>query len=273
MIIPYYHMLNKAGPHWSSFLGQPTLADALNGLNLDNLPEHAALLGACEDGLPFLIDLANPVPGAILIAGDTRSGKTALIRSILASVQEMDSPEQVIFTIFTAQPDEYRLFNASANCQIILPVESKAIAGQIASLKEAAEKRKHLGPEDPCLILAIDDISTLLSFLDETGFASLYWLICHGPRYRIWTIASIDSDQIGRIGHPYLSAFRTRLFGFMRSEQTARNLAKDPSIATREIPEKGLQFLVPYSGEWLRFWICEPEFARPEVEFVTGGVS
>ena len=175
-------MLNKAGPHWSSFLGQPTLADALNGLNLDNLPEHAALLGACEDGLPFLIDLANPVPGAILIAGDTRSGKTALIRSILASVQEMDSPEQVIFTIFTAQPDEYRLFNASANCQIILPFESKAIAGQIASLKEAAEKRKHLGPEDPCLILAIDDISTLLSFLDETGFASLYWLIRHGPR-------------------------------------------------------------------------------------------
>ncbi len=42
----------------------------------------------------------------------------------------------------------------------------------------------------------------------------------------------------------------------MRDEHLACRLANDDSIAACDL-EKGRQFFVPYSNEWLRFWICD----------------
>ncbi len=41
------------------------------------LPPYSLILGACDDGLPFLLDLANPAPGALMIAADAGAGKRA----------------------------------------------------------------------------------------------------------------------------------------------------------------------------------------------------
>jgi hypothetical protein len=72
----------------------------------------------------------------------------------------------------------------------------------------------------------------------------------------IWTIAALPSALAQQVEPRYLTAFRTRLFGYMRDERLACRLANDDSIAARDL-EKGRQFYVPYGGDWLRFWICE----------------
>ncbi len=69
----------------------PTLAGLLE--SLPEPPPYAALLGACEDGLPFLFDLTNPAPGAVLVTGDAAGGKTRLLHSILHSACRMNTPE------------------------------------------------------------------------------------------------------------------------------------------------------------------------------------
>ena len=81
-------------------------ADQLPGLSeiLDQtgpLPPHSVILGICEDGLPFLFDLTNPAPGSLLIVGDEGSGKSRLVRSVLASAMQLSKPNQLSFSIIT----------------------------------------------------------------------------------------------------------------------------------------------------------------------------
>ena len=238
----------------------PSLTELLESLS--EPPPYAALLGACEDGLPFLFDLSNPAPGAILVTGDAGGGKTRLLQSILHSACRMNPPEQLTFNVVARQPDEYLDLDEMEHCQAILPVEEQAVADLIVQLVETIETRKRNHPQDPAMILVIDDLAALLSFLDEQSFARLYWLIRHGPRYQVWTLASLPAEQADQLEPRFLSAFRTRLFGYMHNERLAQRLAGDDGIATRDI-EKGRQFYVPYGGEWLRFWICKVDGTHP----------
>jgi len=234
---------------------QPSLDEVIERLDAGDLPEHGALLGSCDDSLPFLLDLANPSPGALLMTSDSGGGKTALIRSILTSASRMNPPERVCFDLIAAQPDEYQQLETSAHCRSIQPVEDSGVDELISQLVRLADKRKKTGPVDPAVILAIDGLASLLPFLSEEAFSNLYWLIRHGPRYMIWTIAALPSAQAQQVEPRYLTAFRTRLFGYMRDERLAHRMANDDSIAARDL-EKGRQFYVPYGGDWLRFWIC-----------------
>jgi hypothetical protein len=238
----------------------PKLAELLESLT--DPPPYAALLGACEDGLPFLFDLTNPAPGAVLVTGDAGGGKTRLLHSILHSACRMNTPEQLIFNVIASQPEEYLDLDPTEHCQAILPVEEPAVADLIADLVETVETRKRNHPQDPAMILVIDDLAALLTFLDEQAYARLYWLIRHGPRYQVWTLATLPAMQAGGLDSRFLSAFRTRLFGYMHDERLAQRLAGDDGIATRDI-ERGRQFYVPYGGEWLRFWICKVEETPP----------
>jgi hypothetical protein len=238
----------------------PTLAELLEGLS--EPPPYTALLGACEDGLPFLFDLTNPAPGAILVTGDAAGGKTRLLHSILQSACRLNSPEQLTFHVIAGQPDEYLEVGEMDHCQAILPVEEQAVAELIAELVETVETRKRKHPQDPAMILMIDDLAALLSFLDEQTYARLYWLIRHGPLYQVWTLATLSAGQVEQLDTRFLSAFRTRLFGYMHNERLAQRLAGDDSITTRAL-EKGRQFYVPYGGEWLPFWICKMDGDHP----------
>ena len=244
----------------ASIAWPPTLADMLK--SLPEPPPYAALLGACEDGLPFLFDLANPAPGAILVTGDAAGGKTDLLHSLLHSACRMNAPEQLVFNVIASQPDEFLDLNEMEHCQAVLPVEEGAVADLIAELVETVETRKRNHPQDPAMILVIDDLAALLSFLDEQTYSRLYWLIRHGPRYQVWTLATLPAGQAAHMDPRFLSAFRTRLFGYMHDERLAQRLAGDDGIATRDI-ERGRQFLVPYGGEWLRFWICKIDGTNP----------
>ena len=44
------------------------------------LPNSALFLGIAFDGLPILLNLSDPTPGPILVAGDQASGKRALLQ-------------------------------------------------------------------------------------------------------------------------------------------------------------------------------------------------
>jgi len=242
----------------------PTLAGLLEGLTEPS--PYACLLGACEDGLPFLFDLTNPAPGALLVTGDAAGGKTRLLHSLLHSACRMNSPEQLNFNVVARQPDEYLDLNETEHCQSILPVEEPAVAHLIAELVDTVETRKRNHPQDPAMILVIDDLATLISFLDEQTYARLYGLIRHGPRYQVWTLAALPAEQAAQLDPRFLSAFRTRLFGYMHDERLAQRLAGDDNLATRDL-EQGRQLYVPYGGEWLRFWICKVDRTDP------GGVA
>ncbi len=64
------------------------------------------LLGLAEDGLPVLLDLYDPAPGPLLVAGDGGSGKTAFLQS-LARATGLQDPGDIQFGVVTPFPEEW----------------------------------------------------------------------------------------------------------------------------------------------------------------------
>ena len=62
----------------------PALSDVL--AEIGPLPPEALFLGVASDHLPVLLNLYDPHPGPMLIAGDAGSGKTAFLQTIAHSV-------------------------------------------------------------------------------------------------------------------------------------------------------------------------------------------
>ena len=70
------------------------------------LPGGSLLLGLAEDGLPVLLDLYDPAPGPLLVAGDGGSGKTAFLQSLARAAGLQDSSD-IQFGVITPFPEEW----------------------------------------------------------------------------------------------------------------------------------------------------------------------
>jgi hypothetical protein len=222
-------------------------------------PPYSALLGVGEDGLPFLLDLTNPAPGALLIAGDRDSGKTHLLRAILASVVAMNTSQQVGFNLIANDPDEFADLVQTEHCLEAMSVNeslSEELEALIDGLAVIVEERRRSTPGDPTLVLVIDGLEACLESLSDQGFARLYYLVKHGPRSRVWTIASLSSERGRPVDGRMLAAFRTRLIGRIKNLERTGYLSGDSSLDTRDL-ESGAQFYLPYGEGWFRFWACE----------------
>lgn len=228
---------------------------------LDQLGEtapYSVVLGVCEDGLPFLLDLTNPAPGALLLAGDRASGKTRLLRSVLASAVYLNEPDQVAFYLAALRPDEFTDLAGADHCQQLNAVREAGLDELVAELVSLAEQRRRGQQDGPAILLVIDDLTSCLEVIDEQTYNRLYWLIRHGPRSRVWTLASLCTQKANSIDPRFLSAFRTRLFGHVADRRQANALAGDQRLDTRRL-ESGYEFCVPYGEEWVHFWVCDPE--------------
>lgn len=221
------------------------------------LAPGCVVLGACEDGLPFLLDLDNPEPGSLLVAGDRGCGKTRLLQAVLTSAVVLNSPEEVAYSILAYDPFEYAGAARMVHCQELAAVDDPLQSDVIAALTDLATQRRHGDWRGPAMLLVIDDLATCLQYLDDQSFAHLYWLVRHGPQLRIWTLASLASETIDQVDERLLAAFPTRLLGSVHSSRMATYLARDPHSLAGDLVS-GSQFCVPFAGEWIRFWVCDP---------------
>ncbi len=231
----------------------PTL-DALleqNGV----MPPYSLFLGACEDGLPFHLDLSNPAPGALLVAGDPGCGKTHLLLAALESAARLNPAERVHLSVIATQAEPFMGLAEKEHCQEIFPVDYPPAGELIDELAALAEARRHSRAHDPAIVLAIDGLAELAERLDEKAYLRLYWLVRHGPRSRVWILATIDSQDAETLDPRFLAAFRTRLVGTVEDSELAAYLGGDAGLDTHDL-ESG-QFCAPFGEEALLFWVCE----------------
>jgi len=241
-------------PENKGFTAAPALETVLE--QAGPLSPNTVILGACEDGLPFLLDLTNPAPGALLVTGDTGSGKSRLLRAILASAAAINPASQVELNILAQNITEFKAVSETANCQEIMACDDPAASDVIRDLAEVVDQRRHGSQSGPAMLLAIDGLTSLVDELNEPTFERLLSIIRHGPRTRVWTIATLSSTQAERVEEPLLGAFRTRLIGKIASARLAELLTGNPDSGAQEL-SSGYQFCVPFGDEWIRFWVCE----------------
>lgn len=125
-----------------------------------------ALLGVAADGVPLLIRLASPDVTHVLISGAKASGKTELIRTILASLALFQKPRELQFVVIASKPNAFE-FLAHTPHLLGDPASSSEYALQhLRWLETELERREQQRVARPRLVVAVDDAG---AFLAEGG--------------------------------------------------------------------------------------------------------
>lgn len=223
----------------------PTLSQVLT--QLAPLPQNTLFLGMANDGLPVLLNLHDPVPGPILIAGDTSSGKTKLLQTIACATDMLHTPDLVQYAIITPKPDEWKNLYGSENNAGIYNTNEENTKELLEALVKWAHQNKGEGQS---VLLLIDDLDALLK-LDETARQSLRWLLLRGPSRRVWLFLTLNASY-AEVQKEWLEFFRTRLFGSVENSEHAYALTGDQTL---DHLSTGDEFAMREGNQLLKFWL------------------
>ena len=179
----------QAAPQSSSAPALPDLSSVLT--RIAPLPSEAIFLGMAIDGLPVLLNLFDPVPGPILIAGESSSGKTRLLQTIARAAEILHPSDFVQYGVVTTKPDEWEKLYGSENNAGIYQTSDENTAELLQSLVTWAHNNKGEGQS---ILLLIDDLDAVTN-LDEPAQQNLRWLLLRGPSRRVWTFATLNAQR------------------------------------------------------------------------------
>ncbi len=225
----------------------PTLSAVLAAVG--SIPAEALLLGIASDGLPVLLNLYDPHPGPMLIAGDAGSGKTAFLQTIVHSLAQTHSSEEVRFGVITNYPDEWESAKAFPQHAGVFAVGHKNAQEFIHSLASWAHTNKDTRQ---CMLLLVDDLESVAS-LDLQAVQDFRWLLLRGPARRVWPIVTLNAPRYGQV-LAWLQNFRTRIFGRIANGRVAEVLGGDRASGLSQL-EAQSQFSLRERENWLRFWL------------------
>jgi FtsK/SpoIIIE family len=229
----------------------PSLSTVLGSLG--HLPSYSALLGLCDDGLPFLMDLSDPAPGSILITGQPGSGKTRLLAALLTSAARLNDPRSVSFCVISPQLYEVESLGRFPHCQGIAPPYERTASEMIMKLAAIAEQRRSGRELGPAIILAIDDLAYLAGeYLDYGVSVHLKWLLHYGPASMVWPVVTLRSDQFHAVDRRLLGSFSTKVLGQWHFENDPRKLNPGGRTLSRHLLPEGT-FEVLFNNQWIRF--------------------
>lgn len=225
----------------------PTLNDVL--AKIGPIPSEALFLGVAADGLPVLLNLYDPHPGPMLIAGDAGSGKTAFLQTIAHSVAQTHRSEDVQYGVITNYPDEWESIPATPHRMGIFPVGLNGTQEFIRSIAVWAHSNKNT---HQCVLLLVDDLESIATFEIE-AIQNLRWLLLRGPARRVWPIITLNASRYGQV-IAWLQNFRTRIFGRVANQRIAEALGGDHASALDQLEAK-IHFSLREKENWLRFWL------------------
>lgn len=211
------------------------------------LPPEALFLGMANDGLPVLLNLYDPVPGPILIAGNPSSGKTRFLQTVARAVDILHEPETVQYAIISKKPDEWKEFYKGENNLGIYRSGDENTVELIRSLVAWAHNNKGEGQS---ILLFIDELNDVTG-LDEQTRQNLRWLFLRGPSRRVWTFAAMNASDAQSMTE-WLEFFRTRLFGFVEDQDAAKLLTGNAPLNHLS---PGEEFVMREGNQFLKFWL------------------
>lgn len=225
----------------------PALKDVLS--EIGPLPREALFLGIASDNLPVLLNLYDPHPGPMLVAGDTGSGKTRFLQTVAQSVIQAHSSNDVQFGVITSDPEGWEGTDGTPHRVGIFPTGSKGTQEFVQSLASWAHSNKNT---HQCILLLVDDLESVAS-LDSETVQSFRWLLLRGPARRVWPIVTLNAPRYGQV-LSWLHSFRTRIFGRVASGHVADALSGDNASGLSQL-EAQIQFSMREKENWLRFWL------------------
>jgi S-DNA-T family DNA segregation ATPase FtsK/SpoIIIE len=246
----------------------------------ETVPAATAVLGLDQEGVPLLLRLPSPNVAHVLVAGTTGSGKTALLRTVVASLA-LHNPQRALQLVLV-DPKGRGFAPFEGLPHLLVPVvnaaeETVAVLGRLV---EEMERRDAEGRSEPRLILVLDELADLVQTAGASFEKRLVRLMQRGREAGIHVVActqkpaaAVLSKQSG-IGGLVKSNFPVRLVGAVASPEDAKVASGLAGTGAERLLGQG-DFLVVAKGQVTRMqaaYISTREIRRL-VEVLRAGVG
>lgn len=229
--------------------------------SLDAIPPCTAVLGVEQSGQPLLLRLPAPNVVHTLIAGTTGSGKSALARTMLASLALNNTPDDLQLILIDPKGRAFSALAAWPHVRTHALADSTAGVIELTRLVDEMERRDRRKISKPLLVVAVDELADLLQTGDKAAEAALTRLAQRGREAGIHLIACTQKPSASLIGSAIKANFPVRLVGSTASRDEARYASGISDSGAETLEGKG-DFLLIVRGEATRFqaaWIGEAE--------------
>jgi len=227
------------------------------------LPPFTTIVGICDDGLPLLLDLSDPTPGAILIHGHDERGEGRLLQLILASASALNPVQRFNFLLITPDPEPYLHLSALPHCRGIFSSYGRRAAEAVIELTQLADERRSGRNLGAAWVLAIEHLNTLVQYQGYEVLSHLRWLVQFGPQSGIRPVASLTHQSASAMDmnppaggdERLLEQFHTHIYqtqprpwprawggGLLPAQHTPTYSSSAP-------------FTIRLGNEWVRFWL------------------
>jgi S-DNA-T family DNA segregation ATPase FtsK/SpoIIIE len=224
------------------------------------LPFGAALVGLAENGAPLLVRLPSPQVAHVLITGTTGSGKSSLLRSIIASLALCHRRRQLCFVLVDPRR---RAFGPLAGLPHLLrPVLSQPeeISQTLHTLLRLIEARDQAGRApvsadragDPRVVVVIDELADLALASDDRISPALERLAQRGRAAGIHLIVCTQYPAARALGSLSQANFPVRLVGQVTSPEEAQAATGYTGTGAERLRGPG-DFIAVAGGQMTRF--------------------
>ncbi|MGQ9684407.1 MAG: DNA translocase FtsK [Anaerolineae bacterium] len=219
---------------------------------LTRVPPCTAILGLEEQGVPLLLSLPSPDVAHVLIAGATGSGKTVLLRTIVASLAMYAHPRQV--QLLLVDPKGRGLSPLAGLPHLLAPLVSEGaeVVTALRWLVREMDRRDRQGIGSPRLVLAIDEVAEAIALGGVPVVEALTRLTQRGREAGVHVVAATQKPTAALLGPLMKANLPVRLVGRVVSADDAR-VATGIAGSGAERLAGGGDFLLVHSGQALRF--------------------
>ncbi len=218
--------------------------------SLGDLPPYTAVLGLDESGVPLLlrVDAADVVH--VLVAGTTGSGKTALARTILASLARFNGPDALRMVLIDPKGRGFRPLDDLPHVTATVVDETVAVR-KLARIVALMEERDRAGSSRPLVLVAVDELADLLQSGGKPVEIALTRLAQRGREAGIHLLACTQRPTASLIGNMKAN-FPARLVGAVAGTDEARYASGMAGSGAEKLEGAG-DFLLIVRGEPIRF--------------------
>lgn len=224
---------------------------------LDSIPRLTACIGLTDDGRPLLLRLPSPDVAHVLVAGTTGSGKTELMRSLIASLAMTHRQSKVQIVLIDPKRRGFLPLGGLPHLIDDIASDVGSALGLLEKLVMEMERRDATGISSPHIVIAVDELLDLLAVGGKPVELALTRIAQRGREAGLHLIAGAQKPSASALGGMLKANFPVRLVGRVGSAEDARVAAGVSGTGAEKLIGRG-DFVAIASGQTIRFqaaWI------------------
>jgi S-DNA-T family DNA segregation ATPase FtsK/SpoIIIE len=215
------------------------------------VPPVTAILGLDQQGVPLLLRLPSPNVAHVLVAGTTGSGKTALARTLIASLALYNSQRSLQLVLVDPKGRGFQPFAGLPHLLAPLVTRVEEALAILDRLVAEMERRDAEGRSEPRLVVVLDELADLVQVGGREMEGLLTRLTQRGREAGLHLVACTQKPTAAVIGGLVKSNFPVRLVGSVPSPEDAKVASGRAGTGAECLLGQG-DFLVVAQGQVVR---------------------